>query len=135
MKTVFADAFYYIALISPDDDAHAAAREWTGSFDGNMVTTTWVLTEVADGVSRSTDRQATADFLHAVLSDPNVTTIEPSLELFLAGLLLYGKRLDKEWSLTDCISFVVMQREQLFEALTADHHFQQAGFAVLFSDN
>lgn len=134
MKKVFADAFYYIALISPDDDAHAAARDWTAKFDGNMITTTWVLTEVADGVSRSNDRQATADFLYAVLSDPNVTVVEPSLDLFVTGLKLYSKRLDKEWSLTDCISFVVMESEQLYDALTGDHHFVQAGFAAVFSE-
>ncbi len=45
----------------------------------------------------------------------------------------YGGRPDKEWSLTDCISFVVMQDEQIIEALTADRHFEQAGFKVLLA--
>jgi uncharacterized protein len=40
-------------------------------------------------------------------------------------------RRDKEWSLTDCISFVVMKERGLTEALTADHHFEQAGFKAL----
>lgn len=51
--------------------------------------------------------------------------------LFSEGLLLYRDREDKEWSLTDCISFVVMEREGLTEALTGDHHFEQAGYGAL----
>ena len=47
------------------------------------------------------------------------------------GFALFSARLDKEWSMTDCISFAVMQREGLNEALTADHHFEQAGFVAL----
>jgi len=46
-------------------------------------------------------------------------------------LFLYSSRKDKEWTLTDCISFVVMKREGLGEALTGDHHFKQAGFTAL----
>jgi predicted nucleic acid-binding protein len=51
--------------------------------------------------------------------------------LFDAGLELYSRRPDKEWSLTDCISFVVMEEHGLTEALTTDHHFEQAGFTAL----
>jgi len=50
---------------------------------------------------------------------------------FNAGLDLYRQRVDKDWSLTDCISFAVMQRMSLIDALTTDHHFEQAGFNVL----
>lgn len=49
----------------------------------------------------------------------------------LDGIRLYEQRRDKQWSLTDCISFVVMKREGLTEALTGDHHFEQAGFVAL----
>jgi hypothetical protein len=48
-----------------------------------------------------------------------------------AGLGLYGRRLDKEWSLADCIAFVVMKDEGITDALTTDRHFEQAGFKVL----
>jgi hypothetical protein len=57
-----------------------------------------------------------------------------SNELFAAGVELYATRPDKEWSLTDCISFVVMEREGLTDALTGDRHFEQAGFKVLLSN-
>lgn len=52
-------------------------------------------------------------------------------DLFEQGINLFRKRPDKEWSLTDCISFVVMQQHNVSEALTADHHFEQAGFAAI----
>jgi predicted nucleic acid-binding protein len=47
------------------------------------------------------------------------------------GIQLYDSRPDKQWSLTDCISFVVMQDRGIVEALTGDHHFEQAGFTAL----
>jgi predicted nucleic acid-binding protein len=49
------------------------------------------------------------------------------------GLNLYGSRNDKGWSLTDCISFAVMQALHLEDALTGDHHFAQAGYNPLLA--
>ena len=60
------------------------------------------------------------------------TMIVPTTDqLWQEGFDLYQRRLDKEWSLTDCISFVVMQREGITDALTGDKHFEQAGFTAL----
>jgi len=64
-------------------------------------------------------------------ADANVRVIAPDQELFELGVELYRNRIDKSWSLTDCISFVVMEREGIKEALTTDHHFSQAGFRTL----
>jgi len=52
--------------------------------------------------------------------------------VYEAGFDLYPNRLDKDWPLTDCISFAVMSQRGLTVALTADHHFEQAGFCALF---
>jgi predicted nucleic acid-binding protein len=66
-----------------------------------------------------------------MVADPRIQ-IEPCSDaLFSAGLELYRRRADKSWSLTDCMSFVVMWREGITEALTGDHHFEQAGFVAL----
>ncbi len=60
------------------------------------------------------------------------TMIVPTTDqLWQEGIDLYQRSSDKEWSLTDCISFVVMQREGITEALTGDKHFEQAGFTAL----
>ncbi len=64
-------------------------------------------------------------------SDPDVTLVRSEALLLVEAVSLYHARLDKQWSLTDCTSFVVMQREGILEALTGDHHFEQAGFVVL----
>ena len=131
MNIVFADTFYYLALLSADDETHGRAVEMTTRYAGRMVTTAWVLTELADGLSRSGTRAFLFQFLQTLLADPEVAVVPSSDELFQQGLDLYGRRPDKDWSLTDCISFTVMNRQRITEALTADHHFEQAGFVAL----
>lgn len=131
MRTVFADTFYYFALLNRSDDAHARAARLTAQFDGRMMTTAWVLTEVADAVITPKDRTAFHAFYETLIADPGVCIIEPSESLFERGMALHADRNDKAWSLTDCISFVVMQEHAILEALTGDHHFEQAGFIAL----
>lgn len=80
-------------------------------------------------------RQHAASLLQSIESDPLFTVIQPSDSLYARGLKLYTARPDKGWSLTDCISFVVMQDQEITAALTADHHFEQAGFKPVFAGN
>ena len=131
MITVFADTYYYLALLNADDDDHVRAAAWTGQFAGRIVTTDAVLTELADALSEGAGRMAAVRFIRDQFTDPAVTVVEANRSLFERGLDLYEKRLDKGWSLTDCISFVVMEREKIAQALTTDHHFEQAGFVAL----
>ena len=131
MKTFFADSFFYFALLNPTDAAHEQAEAFLENFDGKLITTAWVLTELADGMADPLDRQTFIRLHAALTTDPDVTVVPPDAALFAEGLALYSDRPDKEWSLTDCISFVVMQRHGLTEALTGDHHFDQAGFKAL----
>ena len=133
MRTLFADAFYYIALLSPTDAAHTRAVEFTKTYNELMVTTAWIITELADGMADASTRQAFTNFYDAVRVDPQVSVVQPDRYFFDEGLELYRNRLDKDWSLTDCISFVVMQRHGITEALTGDHHFEQAGFKALLT--
>jgi uncharacterized protein len=128
---MFADTAYYLALLNVNDELHERAVAFTPAFDGRLLTTAWVLTEVVDALSRPAFRSTVVDFVKALLTDPQVTTIPASQQLFDRGFDLFSRRPDKEWSLTDCISCVVMQEHGLTEALTADHHFQQMGFRTL----
>jgi hypothetical protein len=73
------------------------------------------------------------DFYRDLCTDPYTTIVGFSEPLFQAALDLYARRPDKGWSLTDCTSFVVMQRDGLTDALTGDHHFAQAGFVPLLA--
>jgi predicted nucleic acid-binding protein len=131
MRRLFADTFFFFAYLNAEDSAHKAAEQFFETFDGDLVTTEWVLTEVADGMAGIGDRETFAEFHEALRSDPAVRIVPCGAELFAEGVQLYASRKDKEWSLTDCISFVVMRREGLDEALTGDHHFKQAGFTIL----
>ena len=133
MKEVFADTFYFIALLNPRDPHHQAAVEATDDLSPHIVTSNWVLAEVADALSAPHVRQRTARFIRGVLEDPDTTVIEDEVRWFERGLELYQQRADKSWSLTDCISFQIMQSRGIREALTGDHHFVQAGFVALLA--
>lgn len=132
MRTIFADSFFYFALVNSNDAAHAKATAFARGYTGRTVTTGWILTELADGWARPASRRPVFLQLSADLrAHPDTSIIPPTDQLLNEGVALYAQRSDKEWSLTDCISFVVMAREGITEALTGDHHFEQAGFVAL----
>ena len=132
MTAVFADTFYFIALLSPQDEAHADAERFAADEHVSLVTTAWILTELADGLAETDGRKIFHDLLHDLEMDPRVELIPPDEGLWRRAVDLYARRSDKEWSLTDCVSFVVMADRQITDALTGDHHFEQAGFHPLF---
>jgi predicted nucleic acid-binding protein len=125
VKACFADTFYFLALISARDEAHRQAVKISESLTCPVFTTTWVLTELANAMSQPPRRERFAFFLERFQREPRTVIVSTTDELFEAGLALYLERADKDWSLTDCISFVVMKREGLTQALTADHHFEK----------
>ncbi len=73
--------------------------------------------------------------LETIRSDPDVTILPPDATLHEAGLSLYANRPDKNWSLTDCISFTAMDQWGIRASLTGDHHFLQAGYRALLLEN
>ncbi|MBI2804743.1 MAG: type II toxin-antitoxin system VapC family toxin [Planctomycetes bacterium] len=132
MRAVFADTFYFLALLNNTDQGHQKAVDLTNRHVGRMTTTGWVLTELADALAwTQTGRNQFARTLEKLKADPNIQVIPCDDALFQDGVDLYVRRPDKEWSLTDCISFVVMTREGITNALTGDRHFEQAGFVAL----
>ena len=131
MKAVFADTSYYLALVNPADQHHGAACQWTSGIAGTSVTTAWVIAELANAMSKIANRPFFLSLLRDLQTDRRVTIVPPNKDVFDSGLDLYSRRSDKDWSLTDCISFVVMNDRGLSKALTADHHFEQAGFKAL----
>jgi predicted nucleic acid-binding protein len=92
-----------------------------------------VIVEVADALSAPRVRQRVLGFIDKLTNDPNTIVISDLAPWYKAGLELYGNRPDKSWSLTDRISFAVMEARSIREALTGDHHFEQAGFTPLLT--
>jgi uncharacterized protein len=131
MKAVFADSYYFFALVNKNEAQHSRAREFAATFGGQFVTTGFVLIELADGLTRPSERNIFGGVYDSLVRNPAVQIIGCSDDWLSDGLSLYRSRLDKAWSLTDCISFVVMQRQGITEALTGDHHLEQAGFVAL----
>ena len=134
MKRVFADAYYFIALANRTDAGHERAKDFGGQFKGERLTTVPVLLEFADAMAGSHHREAVARMIRKLLASPRWKIVKLGDELLDRGMTLYAARADKSWSLTDCISFLTMQDEQLTDALTADHHFVQAGFNALLRE-
>lgn len=131
MKAVFADTFFFLAAVNPRDAAHARAISFVNQFDGLLVTTDWVLLEVANALAGGRNRAAAVELVSSLKTNPKVKLLPLDAGLQQRGLTLYAQRLDKEWSLTDCITFLVMSDASLTDALTEDHHFEQAGFTAL----
>jgi len=131
---VFADASYWIALINPKDQWHRRAIEASQSLGAALLLTTdEVLIEVLNYFADRGDemRRAAAINVQEILLNKNVSIIPLSHDSFTSGLSLYQARLDKGYSLTDCISMNAMREQGLTDVLTGDHHFTQEGFRIL----
>lgn len=133
-RIVFADTFYYLALVNSRDAAHSRAVAFSRQTDARIVTTAWIVQELGDGLAPTTQRGVFVRLLAAMRADACTELIPPDNTTRQAGLRLFAERPDKDWSLTDCVSFVTMQERGIAEALTADHHFTQAGFVALLAE-
>ena len=134
MKRVFADTYYFLALLSPRDASHGEAVRLSEALPGRLGTTDAVLLELADAMASPRDRQTAATFIRSLWECPAVDVLRVERSLLGRALDLYASRPDKGWGLTDCLSFAVMREEGIHEALTGDAHFRQAGFTTLFTD-
>jgi uncharacterized protein len=135
MKYIFGDTVYFSALLSPRDEKHIPAVQLSRSFatQVTIVTTDLVMTEFLNSFAgRGPKSRMLAADLVKLMRRGNGTIVEPlTAESYDAALDSYRRHFDKRWSLTDCLSFFIMQRYGIGEALTADHHFEQAGFKTL----
>jgi len=131
---VFLDTAYAIALSSPTDLFHQRAVQLADELKSagtRLVTTRAILLEIGNALSRQRYRRAAVMLLDSLETDPRVEIIPLSEQLYTRASRLYRERPDKEWALTDCVSFVAMEDRGIDEALTTDEHFQQAGFQAL----
>jgi len=133
-NNIFLDTAFTIALISPKDVFHNKALELSkhiSASDSRLTTTRAVLVEIGNALSKENLRTSAVELLDSLEADKTITIVPLSEELYKEAYKLYRSRTDKEWGLTDCVSFVVMKKFGITEVLTTDHHFRQAGFNPL----
>jgi uncharacterized protein len=130
----FVDTGYWIALVDRSDQHHHRAMNLARDLGGPFVTTEAVLTEIGNSLAGQRWRNQAITLLQRLRAAPEIEIVTVTADLFARAVELYSSRRDKDWGLTDCISFVVMQDRGITEALAADQHFIQAGFRALLRE-
>lgn len=130
---IFVDTSYVLALFNTSDEFHKQAKELKEltSRPNKVVTTEAILLEIGNALSKQNLRQSCSAFIKGFYETENVEVVPITTPLIKEGLEFFDKRKDKDWGLTDCISFVVMKRYGIKDALAADDHFVQAEFKAL----
>ena len=134
MSRLFLDTGYVIALEAEDDERHQEAlQHWRNLAQQrpSLVTTTYVFDEIVTFFNSRGRHAKAVEIGRRLLRSPHIRLIQVDVSLFEEGWSYFQSRPDKRYSLTDCISFVIMSRERIREALCFDGHFDQAGFKRL----
>ena len=134
MRVIFADASYWIALMNPRDKSHETAKSVSEELGNHqMVTSEMVLIELLDYMAEYGEekRKEVVEMVKDIKTDPNMEIVRQTSEQFWAAVDYYESRLDKGWGVTDCASFQLMEARGMWEALSSDHDFEQAGFTIL----
>jgi predicted nucleic acid-binding protein len=134
MNKVFIDSSAYIAINFNRDQFHKKAIETNKLLleeDFEYVTTNYVILESSTSLLMKVGHTAAVKFYEDVKKSELVEIIHVSESLEEQAFQLFKKYSDKEFSLTDCVSFVVMKSFKLKKAFTNDHHFEQMGFEAL----
>jgi uncharacterized protein len=134
MRVVFLDTAYVVAVETKNDQYHAAATpHWNmqrGAPALKLVTTSFVLAEIVSLLNARRAHDRAVEVGTWLFRSPTVQLIQVDSDLFQQAWSYFVQQDDKQYSLTDCISFLVMKRMRISTAFTFDHHFRQAGFLV-----
>jgi predicted nucleic acid-binding protein len=138
MRMLFADTSYWLALLNPHDAQHKAATSMSKRLGQcRTVTSEMVLVEFLNGMTKRAPhlRSTAVDTVRNLLADPNVEVVPQTSVQFGDAMKRYEAVNDKDWGITDCASFDIMHAKGIGDALTYDHHFQQAGFGALLREH
>ena len=131
MSVLLADTPFFVAYLNARDERHSLAVKWMGDPSQRIVTTEWVLAELGNFLAEGPNRRLLGPLVRALSAEQRMEIVPADHASFLDTLNLYVRRPDKSWSFTDCASFRLMKARKIREALTTDHHFEQAGFTAL----
>jgi predicted nucleic acid-binding protein len=132
MTEIFADTFYWLALLNVDDVDHEKVT--STEIAGRLVVTWAIQMEVMDAFSSERFRPLACEFWEACQGNAELIVVPLDRGLLATATELFRNRPDKNWSFTDCISFTVMNNRGIMDSLTGDHHFSQAGFRAIFRE-
>jgi predicted nucleic acid-binding protein len=138
ITAAFLGTSYIYALVNKRDEWHEQAKLWRqglASSRRKLVTTELILVEIGDGLAALRFRYQALETIKALQSSSLVEVVRLTSDILADAIDLYGNRSDKDWGLTDCVSFVVMRTLRLTESPTVDRHFQEAGFRALLREN
>lgn len=138
MSPVFADAGYFLAVSNPDDSLHEQATQAANRVGGRkIVTTEMALVEFLNGMSKlgRHKREMALNALKGLQDDPNIEIVHQTHDQFREAVKRYSERPDQRWGLTDCASFLEMEKRGITEALAHDRDFVQARFVALMRDD
>lgn len=131
---IFMDSFAWIAIINKSDNYHKPSLKLLNdmlSQQTELVTTNYILIETINALSKAEYRKAIIEFINRIEKSPSVTVIKITDEIHKTAWKLYQQRMDKDWGITDCTSFEVMNLVNIKRAFTNDKHFEQAGYTIL----
>lgn len=134
MRQIFVDTLYFVALINKRDQWREKAVQIKSELIAvKLITTEIVLIEVLNFLSEYGEnlRRQVSLFVRDILEDMDFEVVSYTETTLLEGLELYESRLDKGYSLTDCISMNVCRELGIKEILTHDRHFEEEGFRIL----
>ncbi|NET45127.1 MAG: PIN domain-containing protein [Okeania sp. SIO2B3] len=135
MKEVyFLDTSYILALEIKNEDAHQQVlQNWNflAKSQPLLVTTTYIFDKVVTFFNSINLHYKAVEVGNQLLESPDIELINIDKSLFNQGWQYFQKHQDKSYSLTDCLSFIIMKQRKIVTALTLDNHFLQAGFEVL----
>jgi len=129
---LFLDTVFIQAILNPRDQYHSPAMQLLPRVKNaqEVWITEAIFMEVGNALS-TYDRHKLAAFIQKCYKTDNISIVNITPQLFEQGLNLYESRSDKKWGLVDCLSFIVMEQQNLIDAVTSDIHFIQAGFRTL----
>ena len=135
MPKYFADTWFWIGLINQRDQAHTDAAHISDAITENdrIFTSQMIFVELLGHFAAFGEhfRVAAKELIDELSNQPSVTIAQQTPEQFANAVQKYNQHRDKQWSLTDCSSMLLMDQNQITTAITNDHHFEQAGFTIV----
>lgn len=133
-EVVFVDTFAWVAAINKSDNYHKISLktiEYLIKKKIKLITTNYVIIETINALSKVEFRKAVIEFIKKLEASPSIEIIKITDETYNNAWILYQKRIDKDWGITDCTSFEVMRMFNIKKAFTYDRHFEQAGYSLV----